>query len=248
LGLGARSFRTLNQELESRVVKRTAELRATVGALEAEITERLRLEREILEISEREQSRLGQDLHDGLGQELAGIALLGKVLANRLEAESHPGTQAAVDIADYINNAIQSARRLARGLYPVELSRNGLLVALEDLANQTSQRFGIDCELRQCGQDLELKKSAEIHIYRIVQESIGNAIKHGGAPRILIHSEADAEGHTFLVIDNGRGFKKTTATGMGLYLMDYRARVIGATLSVGKGPGGGCQVTCRVPR
>lgn len=238
---------TLNQDLESRVIERTAELRAAILELKSEITARRRLEREILEISEREQCRLGQDLHDGLGQELAGIALLSKALADKLTVLSHPSAKVAADIANYSRGTIESARQLARGLYPVELSRHGLLFALEDLAGQTQQRYGINCILRESGPPPQLERSAEIHIYRIVQECIGNAIKHGKAPTITIDSLARGDHHLFAVTDNGIGGDGKTSSGMGLNIMQYRARMIGGKIDVNYPPDGGCRVTCRLP-
>jgi len=241
-------IRNLNIELESRVIARTAKLRAAVAALQSEIDKRKRLEREILEISEREQSRFGQDLHDGLGQELAGIAMISNVLAGKLQAEAHPLAQAAGNITTYISDSIESTRQLAKGLYPIELDRYGLLLALEDLANQTSLRFGIHCELRQSGEPPKLEHSAEIHIYRIVQESIGNAIKHGKAGHVIIESAAGDGAHTFTITDDGIGIQKPIGKhGMGLNLMKYRARVIGAKISVERPEKGGCRITCRLP-
>ena len=238
----------INRELESLVVERTSELTAVVAALELEIAGRHRLEREIFEVSEREQCRLGQDLHDGLGQELAGIALLSSLLANRLGTEVHPEARAASDIATYIRHAIESARRLAKGLYPIELSRGGLIPALGDLAGQTSQRFGLGCEMRESGESFSFGDEAAIHLYRIVQECIGNAIKHGGARHILIEFLAGEGACTFTVTNDGLDFEKRRGvTGMGLHLMNYRARVIGAEIEVAKPPQGGCRVTCRLP-
>ena len=238
-------IRVLNQELESRVLERTNALQIAVTALEHEILNRQRLEREILEISEREQSRLGQDLHDGLGQELAGIAMLCDVLAKQLQTQPHPSAKAADRIATYVRAAIDSTRQLAKGLYPIELDRYGLLLALKDLAAQTSRRTGIRCELRQCGAVLKLEKSAEIHLYRIVQECISNAVKHGSPSRIIIESLAGDGRHTFTVTDDGVGFEKpVVSTGMGLHLMNYRARIIGAEITMDQPEQGGCRITC----
>jgi len=179
---------------------------------------------------------------------LAGIALLSKCLAKKLETESHPSAKAAADIAATANNAIDSARRLAKGLYPLELSRKGLIPALEELANQTSLRFGVFCGFRQTGEAPIFEMPAAIHIYRIVQEAIGNAIKHGEARRIAIESLAGTSVHTFSVTDDGRGFAKPATTGgMGLHLMDYRARAIGALINVSRPAEGGCRVTCQIP-
>jgi len=240
-------IRQLNAELERRVLDRTAELRKAVTALETEFAERQRLEREILEISEREQSRLGQDLHDGIGQELAGTAMFSDVLARQLQAEAHPLADSAAAIAAYIRATIESARRLAKGLYPIELNRYGLLLALKSLADQTSHRTGIRCELQRCGEAPPMPRSAEIHIYRIMQECVSNAVKHGKANHILIESLAGDGTHTFTVTDDGVGFAKPAgSSGMGLHLMEYRARVIGATIDIEQPARGGCRVTCRL--
>lgn len=239
--------RKLNLQLESLVLERTGKLRETVKSLKTEITQRQRLEREILEISEREQHRFGQDLHDGLGQELAGIAMLGDVHTRLLQAEGHPLAAAAAQIATYIRASIDSSRQLAKGLYPIELDRYGLLFALKDLAAQTSQRSGISCELRQCEAPPHLEKSAEIHIYRIVQECIANAVKHAKPCHISIESVARDDMHVFTVTDDGIGFDKATVVcGMGLHLIEYRARVIGAQISIERPAEGGCRVTCRL--
>lgn len=240
-------IRNLNQQLETRVLERTNELQHAITALEAEILNRQRLEREILEISEREQSRLGQDLHDGLGQELSGIAMLGDVLAKQLQAQSHPLAKTAGQIANYVRATIDSTRRLAKGHYPIELNRYGLLIALKDLADQTSHRTGIRCELRQYGADPQLEKSAEIHLYRIVQECISNAVKHAKPSCITIESLAGDARHTFAVTDDGAGFDlAAVSSGMGLHLMDYRARIIGGEITVERPAQGGCRIICNL--
>ena len=171
-----------------------------------------------------------------------------EVLANRLEGESHPSFRDADEIAAHTRHTIESARLLAKGLYPVELGLYGLDFALEDLAHQTRQRFGIHCELRQTGEMPRLGEPAAIHVYRMVQESISNAIKHGGACNIVIESIAGGRDHVFAVSDDGSGFKRPVPdTGMGLHIMEYRARVIGAEFSVEKARQGGCRVVCRIP-
>ncbi len=242
------AVRILNQNLEARVLERTAELKQTIAERETEIVRRHQLEREILEISEGEQSRIGQDLHDGIGQELAGIAMLSDVLARKLQTEANPLAPAAEKVAIYVRAAIDSARRLARGLYPIELHRYGLLPALKDLADQTTQRTGIRCEVIQCGDTPQLAQSAEIHIYRIVQECINNAVKHANPQHITIESLAGDAMHTFIVTDDGIGFdvSSVSTSGMGLHLMDYRARVIGARIIMDQTDLGGTRITCRI--
>ena len=239
----------VRSELEQRVIERTSQLQTVVDDLEKEIAERKRLENEILPISEREQHRFGQDLHEGLGQELAGITMLSHSLHDKLQKESHPLAQDSAKIASYLGNAIESASRLARGLYPVELQRYGLLIALEDLANQTQEHFEISCEMRHQGKEPLLEKTDEIHVYRIIKECIANAIKHGKARRISIESRGDDGTHTFTVTDEGVGFEKPrNGTGLGLHLIDYRARLIGAKIDVRKPAEGGCRVTCLLDR
>jgi len=241
-------IRHLNEALELMVMERTIDLKEAVKSLETEIARRHRLEREILEISEREQSRFGQDLHDGLGQELAGIALIGKVLAKQLRNEQHSMAETAENIAAYVHDTIDSARRLAKGLYPIDLNRYGLIPALEDLVTQTSLRFGISCELLRSGELRRLGDPVEIHLYRIVQEGIGNAIKHGRAARIAISCLEQDGVVEFTVTDNGVGFEKPeNCPGMGLHLMEYRARLIGASFAVEKPGQGGCRITVRLP-
>ena len=238
---------TLNRELENRVLERTDDLRVAVFALQSEINNRQRLEREILEISEREQCRLGQDLHDGLGQELSGIAMLGDLLAKQLNAQANPLADSAAKLAAYVRNALDSTRRLAKGHYPIELERHGLLVALQDLADQTNRRTRIPCEVRHNGTEPPLEKSAEIHIYRIIQECVGNAVKHAMPSQIIIESLAGEGSHTFSVTDDGRGFATPSDNpGMGLHLMRYRARIIGADFTIEQPATGGSRITCRL--
>ncbi|MEX1115218.1 MAG: sensor histidine kinase [Akkermansiaceae bacterium] len=241
-------IRVLNLELEDRVLRRTRALKSVVARLEQEISKRQRLEREILEISEREQCRIGQDLHDGLGQELAGIAMMAEVLANQLKAESHPAFENVLEISSLTRNALVSAKSLSKGLYPVELSRYGLILALEVLAQQTSKRFGVRCELRQTSEAPDFGDSVAIHIYRIMQEAVQNAIRHGKADGIVIESSAGEGFHTFTVTDDGVGFDAPVhGAGMGMQIMEYRSRVMGATFRVEKPSQGGCRVICRVP-
>jgi len=238
---------TLNRELESRVLDRTNELQETVTALETEIQNRHRLERGILEISEREQCRLGQDLHDGLGQELSGIAMLGVVLTKKLRAQNNPLANDADKLATYVSRALDSTRRLAKGLYPIELERSGLRLALQELADQTRSLTRISCEVRHNGAEPKLDKPTEIHIYRIIQECIGNAVKHAMPKQIIIETHTGDGMHIFSVTDDGKGFAVPTGSfGMGLHLMHYRARLIRAELTIEQPETLGCRITCRL--
>ncbi len=245
--LAENEIHKLNAVLNQRVIERTE----AIVALGKESAARECLEREILQVCEREQCRLGQDLHDGLSQQLAGLSMLGKVLADKLAIEAHSLADSALAIANCTSKTIATARSLARGLYPVELSRYGLLVALEDLTHSVSEQFNVSCELEQDGLSFSFEKEAEIHVYRIVQESISNAIRHGMAEKIWVQCESDQHQHAISVVDNGIGFKRPTSgrapSGMGLHIMNYRARLVGAKFEVKRPRRGGCKVTVSFP-
>ena len=245
-------YRALNQELESRVAERTRDLRTALGAVESEMAERSRLEREILEISEREQARLGQDLHDDLGQQLAGIGLYAFTLSEMLQAENHRCAADAQFMLTSLTSALHTARNLAKSLFPVELEYGGLTVALEELVQRTGTLTKVHFQLT-VDPAFEIEKSSAIHLYRIVQESVSNAIKHSKAQAITIDCQVRDGVRTVRVTDDGVGFKEPEKehewVGMGLHLFQYRARLIGAEVEVkAMSDGKGCQVTCRFPQ
>ncbi|HWI60148.1 MAG TPA: ATP-binding protein, partial [Bacillota bacterium] len=215
-----------------------------------DVTERKRLEKEILEISDRERQRIGQDLHDGLCQHLAGIELMSQVLEQKLAAKSKTDAARAGDIARHVREAISQTRSLARGLSPVTLEVEGLTSALQELAATTEKLFGVSCRC-ECPSTVPVPAPAvATHLYRIVQEAVSNAIKHGKATHITILLELLGEHTVLTVTDNGRGLAPGFAKsgGMGLRIMQYRAGMIGATVAVEPHPGGGTQVICSVPR
>lgn len=214
-----------------------------------DITERRRLEGEILGISQREQQRIGQDLHDVMGQHLTGIAFLTKVLQKKLSDRTLPEAADASQIADMINETIIQARSLAKGLCPVDLTADGLMVALQECAANTEGLFGITCDFR-CDEPVLIHDGAlTTHLYRISQEAVNNAVKHGRATRIEIGMIA-SDGHAILTVkDDGVGLpdQLDADRGMGLRIMNYRARMIGATLDVRRDSEGGTTVTCTFP-
>jgi two-component system, LuxR family, sensor kinase FixL len=212
-----------------------------------DITRRVELEREILAISEREQRRLGHDLHDDLCQQLAGIEFLTQRLA------SDTATRAAVrarakEIAQMVQRAMTQTRELARGLSPVRLEAEGLTDALRELAMGTRKVFGCDCRFRCDPPVLVPDHTVAFHLYRIAQEAASNAIKHGKAQRIDIGLTALGRSVTLAVKDNGTGIpsKLPRRKSMGLRIMRYRAEAIGGVLVVEPGPGGGTRVVCTV--
>ncbi len=214
-----------------------------------DITERKRLEQEILEISGHEQRRIGQDLHDGLCQQLAGIELLSQVLEQKLATKSAAEAARAAEIARHVREAITHTRSLARGLSPVELEANGLMSALQELAASVEKMFKVECRF-QCEESVLLFDHAvATHVYRIAQEAINNAIKHGKAKRVGISLANGGASVVLKIQNNGLPFPdlKSRSIGMGLRIMNYRASLIGASLEI-KGRGrSGTLVTCSLP-
>jgi PAS domain S-box-containing protein len=211
-----------------------------------DMTERKRLEREILAVSEREQQRIGQDLHDDLCQRLAGIQLMSDVLQRDLLAKAKPEAEQAGLIAARIRDAIASTKNIARGLSPVALESNGLMVALQELAENSAKLFQTLCEFRFAESVAVDDNNVSTHLYRIAQEAVTNAVKHGGAKKIVI-SLVESEGKCILtIIDDGLGFLEPYAKsqGTGLQIMKYRASAIGASLAVRSVSGGGICVSC----
>jgi len=210
-----------------------------------DITERKRLETEIAEISNREQQRIGQDLHDGLCQELAGIELMCQVLEQKLAAKSKAEAKQVADIGEHVRHAIGHTRKLARGLSPVELESNGFTSALHELADTAQKLFHVECRFDCAGPVTIRDNVAATHLYRIAQEAINNAVKHGKAKQITISLKSGGDKNVLTVKDNGLGFSNAErqGSGMGLHTMKYRAGVVGATLEV-RSDGAGVTVTC----
>ena len=214
-----------------------------------DITERKHLEKAILEISAREQRRIGQDLHDGLGQHLTGIAFMSKVLEQKLSDQNLSESVEAEKIVKLVNEAINKTRELSRGLLPVMANAQGLMSALERLAAEIEDLFQIRCSF-QCEEAVLVHDvGSATHLYHIAQEAVNNAIKHGQAMNISIELAADSVEGILCVTDNGRGILDSgmTDSGMGLRIMSYRANIIGGSLEIGRHNGGGVTVRCRFP-
>jgi len=211
-----------------------------------DITERKRLETEVLDISELEQRRIGQDLHDGLCQQLAGIEWMSQVLEQNLSKKSKVEAAQAAKIAEHVRTTIGETRMLARGLSPVEVEAKGLMAALEELASNTEKMFRISCRFECPAPVLVRNHAAATHLYRIAQEAINNAIKHGKAKRVVVRLSALREQARLTVTDDGIGFlhKPEQKGGMGLRIMKYRACMIGAELEIRRANGKGALVIC----
>src|SRR5262245_10673828 len=211
-----------------------------------DVTERRQLERELIEISERERQRIGYDLHDTLGQHLAGIAFLSKVLEQQLTGRNAREATQAAQIVTFVNQAIEQARTLAGGLAPVTLETYGLVFALQELAASVEALFHCSCKVSSHHAIDITDHAVAMHLYRIAQEAVNNAIQHGQAQQITITLSVRAWGMTLMVHDNGVGFPPVAAQrhGMGLRIMHHRARMIGASLEVQRGTHGGACVIC----
>jgi two-component system, LuxR family, sensor kinase FixL len=215
-----------------------------------DITERKRLEKEILEISEREQRRIGQDLHDGLCQHLAGIEMLSQVLAQKLAPKSKEASARATEIAKAIRESISQTRLLARGLSPVTLESEGLMSALAELALNTEKMFRVRCHF-DCPEAVKFENhAAATHLFRIAQEAVSNAIKHGKARNLSIQLRDEAGRIHLRVNDDGIGFpgKNSVSGGMGLRIMQSRIGMVGGALTIERLLPGGTAVIFSAPK
>ena len=218
--------------------------------LAAAEADRQRLEHEILQISEREQQRIGRDLHDDLGQQLAGLSIMSAMLSRSLSAREAPEAPEATKISDLLKKTVAMTRSLARGLHPVAAEPDGLVSALHDLAARMTSLFNIGCQFECTGEVQVNDNTAATHLYRIAQEAVSNGFKHGQAKHVRIGLSAGAEALTLTVKDDGCGIGTLDPQrqGMGLRIMHYRAGMIGASLAIEKQPGGGTRVTCILPK
>ena len=239
--VGLLSWLKSSQEtLEKRVSEKTA-------ALRDEMTERERLEKEILAISEREQRRIGYDLHDNLCQHLTGTAIAAVIVEQDLaEMGIEKASGDVRRLVNLVEEGISLSREIARGLSPVQLEPQGLMDAFEALAATTSNRLKTECHFEHDGPVLVDDAATAIHLYRIAQEAISNAIRHGRAKRFIISFSEMEDVIVLAIKDDGCGLPSVlpVGKGMGLRIMKHRATMIGAGISVNLDPGGGTIVSC----
>lgn len=235
-------------EMEQRVVERTQELLAMNKELEQTMAQRQQLERELLEISEREKRRIGEDLHDMVCQELSATALVLKSSAKKLAKENPAASGVLDEAAKNVNRNVGIARELARGLQAVELTASGLKSALRDLAAQACENTGIKCHFK-CARGVQVPDdTVALHLYRIAQEAVANAVKHSGAKNMLIHLDRDRTHICVSVQDDGKGFVvRKRRKGLGLHMMRYRANALGGELKIERRRSGGMDITCVIP-
>lgn len=209
-----------------------------------DISEQRRLEQEVLRVSEHERHRIGQDLHDGLGQMLTGITLINKNIATSLKDEDHPLAKDVNEITDLLKEADEYARGLSRNLVPVELDSSGLVAALQRLSSNAERLFNIDCELVNTLNIHFDDPTSLTHLFRIVQEATSNAVKHGNASKVQVDMQSDDTKVVIKIEDDGTGFKPDwdQHKGLGVRIMKFRSRLIGANLEISKSKLGGAAI------
>ncbi len=213
-------------------------------SVQREITEQRRLERELVEISEREQQRIGRDLHDGLGQTLTGLAFMAKSLERRLKNQDMEAAEQAMNIAQLVNDAKSDARKLSKGLVTVDLNGNGIVLAIEELASRVEQFADVECKVISKLTVPVLDETVAMHIYRICQEALNNAVKHSDASLVIIELVQEGDQLIVSIEDNGKGLREIGSEGMGLRIMAFRAQMINASLNIRERPEGGTRVMC----
>jgi signal transduction histidine kinase len=236
------ALRVSNEILDSQVQERTGELLQANLELHAALAERWRLQMEMNQISEERQKMIGQELHDGLGQQLTGIAFLVSSLHETLGIKSAPEVPAIRQVKDLLVEAMSVIRALSRGLYPVALETGGLSSALHHLSEYAQSTSGVQCVVRCTINTHLIDKTIALNLYRIAQEAVCNGLRHSKAQLIEIKLSETGEHYRLSIKDNGIGFPsqamKTSVT-LGLRSMRNRADLIGANIEIRENPGGG---------
>ncbi len=221
-----------------------------LAGIAEDVTERKRLECEVLEISDHEQERIGQDLHDGLCQYLASIAMTANLLKRRLAGVSNPEARIAERICTQLEDAIGQARSLARGVSSLDLADDNLSPALHELASAASREYGVPCQVDSFEPISFCNPVTTTNLYRIAREAVYNAAKHARPSRIRIELKTEEDIVCLRVSDDGVGIDTIpkNGLGMGLGIMKYRASMIGAELKIERAAEGGTVMTCNLPR
>jgi|JI6StandDraft_1071083.scaffolds.fasta_scaffold03011_2 signal transduction histidine kinase len=214
------------------------------------LEERQQLEKDIVTVSEYEQQRIGRDLHDGLCQQLAAIGCAARALTEDMQSKGYDNAPDAAAIEECIQQAVIEARDMARGIFPVHVDRSGLSTALRDLAQTTARLTGIDIETVETNEVQLHSPEVSMHLFRITQEAVANAVRHASASKIWIKLDLRGDVLTLQIEDDGRGMGHhrvpSKGGGMGLRTMRYRAQAIGATLHIEPRLGGGTRVRCQM--
>ncbi|MGI9258598.1 MAG: PAS domain-containing sensor histidine kinase [Gammaproteobacteria bacterium] len=249
-------YRIVLPDGDERIIRATAEVRYDEDGTPIkftgtgqDVTERIELEREVVAISERERNRIGTDLHDGLGQELTGISLALQSLARQLVREESPHVEPLQSIVAMVQNSISETRGFARQLTPVFLAEQGLSAALMSLAEDVDEHSAATCRAHSNFDEEIHDPEVATHLYRIAQEGISNALKHGAASNIDLSYGRDGDSLYLEIVDDGAGIRKDGefAEGLGLRSMRFRAHMLHGRLDVGQRTHGGTRVRCSCP-
>ena len=240
-------LKEFTNSLEEQVQQRTRSLQKAYKALQKESKERFQLQNEILSISDREQQRIGNDLHDSLGQQLTGVSLLLSILTKTLQKNKTPEAESALALEKQMKVVIKEARNLSHGLSPLRLNDDGLIPTLQKLANDTEYICGITCNFECTDEANVFTEVVAMHLYRIIQEAINNAHKHGNADviNITMNTHPDYKSVSEIHIeDNGCGIAESqnSSDGIGLRIMHFRAESIGGLINITKNKLGGTTV------
>ena len=241
-GLVFALIRQNKEQLENAVAHKTS-------LLQKEVTERVRIEREVIDICAVQQRQIAYDLHDGLGQHLSGIAFKAKLLEQTLRADYSAHADEAASVTRLINDALRQTRLLARNLESPYGETHGLKEGLLKLAEELRDQCRVSAVVKADASVDSLNALMEMQLFRIAQEATHNATEHGGARHVEINLEIDKDDTVLTVRDDGTGFKsQRESEGMGLRIMHYRAQRVGGSLTVQSQPGAGTTVSCRVPK
>ncbi len=230
--------------LEKRVKERTEELEEINRKLREEIAENRMMKKVIMDISEKERQKIGQDLHDGLLQQIGGIIFMIQAVKERLENKKIPENKDLSKVVKYLNSTLSYVRNLSKGLY-LTFGETGLKFAISELIDLMKELYGISIKLSYGkGIKIEDEKKA-VNIYRIIQEALNNAVKHGNAKKAEIILRKDGEKISLFIKDNGSGFpRQPNKRGMGLKIMKYRVTQLGSVLNIESSNKTGTVVSC----
>ncbi len=214
-------------------------------SIAVDISERKKLEQDIISISEKERISIGHDLHDGIGQYFTGLGFLARILKDKLSAADLPEKSVAEEILSLIEEGKKHTRNLARGLSPVNMDSLGIYAAVRELCMDTEKIFGVECKFSS-DPDFTVKDTfTATHLYYIIREAVNNAMRHGEAKHVDIMMKKTDKGITAVIKDDGSGFDPDNAErGLGLNLMQYRADVIGGSVEISSSPGKGTEISC----
>ena len=243
-----KTSRLLDMSIKISPIRDTREKLTGVSIIARDITARKSMEKELLEIQDRERTRIGQDLHDSLGQHLTGILLKTKALENRVKkSRNNDLIDEMTDIQQLIKDAISETRELAKGLIPVTVQSEGLASAVKELCYYSQSIHGYKTVFSKSGDIKVDNPGISIQLYHIAQEALNNAVKHANPGRIEVSLKQESAELVLSIHDDGKGIKVNNQQGIGLRIMQYRANMISAHLAIHSEPKRGTTIVCRVP-